>query len=73
MTAYTGPERRVVDPLDHTKRVWPVHHDGGYGVTDGSTTVKATDVEDAKRRAFVHNYCAGFNVGFADLRNPVAS
>lgn len=72
VAAYTGPERRHRDPLDHTKRVWAVQHDGGYGITDGDNTVHAVNAEDAKHRAFIHNYCIDPNsVSIGDLRRGV--
>lgn len=68
VAAYTGPERRH---LDHSKRAYPVHHDGGYAVTDGEHTVHEVDIDAARKHAFVHNYLAGLSVSAADVRDEV--
>ncbi len=62
-----GPECRT---LDRTRIAYPVHMDGGYGVTDGLVTVQAHDVDDAKRRAWVHNYLCGHDMSLDGLRRP---
>ncbi|WP_062077750.1 hypothetical protein [Demequina globuliformis] len=68
MTTFTPTERRQ---LDRDRSAYVVHHGGGFAVTDGYTTVPAHDLDDAKRREFVHNYLAGFQVSREQLRDPM--
>jgi hypothetical protein len=70
VAAYTGPERRH---LDHSKRAYVCHHDGGYAVTDGEHTVHEPSLEAARNHAFTHNYLGGFHVSAADVRDEVSA
>lgn len=66
MTAILPAERRI---LDRSRLAYPVHHDGGYAVTDGTTTIHAHSLDDAKRRSFAHNVAAGLNGDPSILRD----
>jgi hypothetical protein len=59
VAAYTGPERRH---LDRTRRAFVAYWYGGYGVTDGFTTVDSPSIGAARDHADSHNRAYGFHV-----------
>lgn len=59
MTAYTGPERRVLDPNQRAEYAFAP---GGFVVVAGEGRVFRATFDDAYVTAYVHNSMNGFDV-----------
>ena len=68
MNDTTTPPRNF-RALDREYRATVVHSDGGYAVTDGLASVQCRDLDDARRRAWLHNYLNGFGPSVDELRD----